>query len=724
MVSEYLDWRTIVLLVTSFVYFGLTILVLTKSRRRFGAVAYGIFLATIFLWTLSLILHLLISPIYGGLFIRMLFVVSTFIVPAFLIFTHQFPFNNKVSHLNLFFVLSGIFIITLFIFSDFLITGEIIVNNYNKDKFIVLGSGYALFVFYMVSGFIYGIFRLARKYKRHKGIVRKQLQYILLGVAISSSIALYTNLVALWHGNQDLYWFGPVAVLLLVIFTTYTIFQHRFLDITLFFGKALSIAVFALVGVVLYGLLFFIMHTLFSLDISLLSFALGVGGLLPPLILLSNFKTMIDTNYLVSSRVYDHSKALSDITHKLTQANSVELVSQAILPTFDKLFQPGALYLLIRQEQQSSWLYAQQHAENKFTDVPDDRLRHINGLIAVAAKCKAITGNIIFTEELRYRLQNKDIAEEQQQVSQQVLDCLDALTLAAVVTIDSPSPLRGYILMGAKPHQKLYTTQDRNFLLPVSQQLSVAFSNIFAYTQLAQHAEHLRQSVEEATARLSTINEKQAQLLFDIAHELQSPLVIIQGNLELLKKEQAVADDQVVPPLMAAQRLSRLISNVLLLARSDFGHLALQKELHNISQLLAQSVDDMCLLAKQKRIAVSVDGLTTPCVRQIDAVQMRSVFDNLLHNAVKYTNSGGEIRVTLVQSSDGSAHMCFYNSSQPIPEADLQTMFDRFYRRLNDAGQASGTGIGLAIVKQIVDEHGGSVVVRNVSGGVEFEVAI
>jgi len=208
---------------------------------------------------------------------------------------------------------------------------------------------------------------------------------------------------------------------------------------------------------------------------------------------------------------------------------------------------------------------------------------------------------------------------------------------------------------------------------------------------------------------LEQLEKLRKTMVADVAHELRTPLTNLRGYLEGLS-------DEVIPPgqptfRMLQQeilRLVHLVDDLQQLARADAAGAFLDRrplELGGlVSQLLALYRQE--IEAKQLQVTVSIPPETTVFA---DRDKLLQALRNLLDNACKYTPAGESLRID-AERTDGSLRLVFTNRGVEIPERELPLIFERFYRvdpsRSRDAG---GAGIGLAIVKQLIEAHGGRV---------------
>jgi two-component system sensor histidine kinase BaeS len=232
--------------------------------------------------------------------------------------------------------------------------------------------------------------------------------------------------------------------------------------------------------------------------------------------------------------------------------------------------------------------------------------------------------------------------------------------------------------------------------------------------------EHLAAAFNRMTEALETNNRLRKQLLADIAHELRTPLAVIQGNLEGMLDGVVENDKEQLASLYEETvHLNHLIKDLKDLSLAEAGQLSLEKEPTDIGQLAARAVNMVKPLADEKAISLECAFDTVP-LTEVDPNRMSQVIYNLLTNAVRYTDEGGNVCIRTCferreQLSWVKIIVC--DSGQGITEEDLPHIFDHFYRADKSRNRKSGgSGIGLAIVKQLVEAHGGKVRVESMLG--------
>ena len=218
--------------------------------------------------------------------------------------------------------------------------------------------------------------------------------------------------------------------------------------------------------------------------------------------------------------------------------------------------------------------------------------------------------------------------------------------------------------------------------------------------------------------RLQKAYETERHFVDYAAHEMQTPLTILRGNLEIALQKDRSADEYrevLVSNLNQVERLIRLTKSLLTLARFTSGRPPVQLAPVKLEPLLRELVDDLALLAVDRKIRLSLEAESVPLVLG-DELGLKQIVINLLDNALRHTDSGGLITVRL-RASGEAVTVTVQDNGHGIDAKHLPHLFDRFYRA--DSGtvrNSGGTGLGLPIAKEIATAHHGMITVESEVG--------
>jgi signal transduction histidine kinase len=249
------------------------------------------------------------------------------------------------------------------------------------------------------------------------------------------------------------------------------------------------------------------------------------------------------------------------------------------------------------------------------------------------------------------------------------------------------------------------------------------------HEQAAERLE-LYQATEVARAAAEQALKLRDQFLALAAHELKTPMTAILGSAQLIQRQVERQQDassrernRVRSMLDQIQRLNRLIASLLDLTRLQEGRLSIELRPLDLCKVGRQIVEELQPTLHQHELAFICSE--QQCWINGDQLRLEQVFQNLLQNAIKYSPEGGSISLEL-QLRDGYASISISDQGIGIPGEDLPHIFDRFHRGRNvDVSQLSGMGIGLYVVKEIVELHGGTIDAQSVEGqGSRFQLML
>jgi len=224
------------------------------------------------------------------------------------------------------------------------------------------------------------------------------------------------------------------------------------------------------------------------------------------------------------------------------------------------------------------------------------------------------------------------------------------------------------------------------------------------------------------------LEERKDEFVSMVSHELRTPLTSIAGALDLVLNFMAgdINDRQRRYLSLAkdsTEKLNTIVDDLLDLSKFAKGRLRMNFEVSYLDELIQRVVEKYQPAFGEKRILVKPILPRHPLRAVVDPNRLNQVLNNLLNNAVKYTPEGGEVRVELHATSSLPGYMVLscWNSGDPIAEASLERIFDRFEQARTQANRTvRGTGLGLAICRNIVEAHGGRIWCEPCADGVRF----
>lgn len=233
--------------------------------------------------------------------------------------------------------------------------------------------------------------------------------------------------------------------------------------------------------------------------------------------------------------------------------------------------------------------------------------------------------------------------------------------------------------------------------------------------------------LNEMFARLEAAFERQSRFTSDASHELRTPLAVIHSHAELALSKPRSADEYretLIACLGAASRMAKLVDGLLTLARADAGRLDVHFAKVDLRSVVEEVVDQYRPQAETAGVSLATE-LPEPLPVKGDPVLLARVSSNLLSNALRYTPSGGRVRIAL-RADAHTALLVVEDSGCGIPVEDQSKVFERFFRADRARSRAQGgNGLGLAIAKSLVEVHKGSIGFTSVPEcGTRFEVRL
>ncbi|MCU1231834.1 MAG: hypothetical protein JWO97_4718 [Acidobacteria bacterium] len=233
----------------------------------------------------------------------------------------------------------------------------------------------------------------------------------------------------------------------------------------------------------------------------------------------------------------------------------------------------------------------------------------------------------------------------------------------------------------------------------------------------------LATTLNDLLERLQRAFESQRRFMADASHELRTPISIIQGEADvvLARDDRTAAEYRESIEIMrvASRRLTRIVENLFLIARTDAGSYPMTKSRFYLDEAIADCVRTLRSIAAAKRIEVTCEVPPDSVIVADDELLPRLLL-NLIDNALKFTPEGGRVLVK-VDARDDAYELRVSDSGSGIAADDLPRIFERFFRGDRARGATTGAGLGLPIARWIAESHGGSLAVeRSGADGTTF----
>jgi signal transduction histidine kinase len=267
-----------------------------------------------------------------------------------------------------------------------------------------------------------------------------------------------------------------------------------------------------------------------------------------------------------------------------------------------------------------------------------------------------------------------------------------------------------------------FTREDLDLMVTFAHQVAIALDNASAYQQIEELNVGLEAKVRERTKELEQADRLRSQFLSHVSHELKTPMTSIKGFLQNMLDglTGGVNDKQrryLSRMLENSDRLIRMIEDLLDRTRIQTGKLELAPAVLDLGQCVAEVVEQLRPLAQAKRQSLDALLPNEPLLVWADRDRLVQIVINLVQNAMKFTPEDGHITVTVEKENHRHAGVAVRDTGPGIPPDCLEKIFDPFFRVSATRTTTKGLGLGLSIVRTLVELHGGTIEAHGCEGG-------
>jgi len=630
----------------------------------------------------------------------------TFFSPALAVlgqlwFTKIFPQNKLPKNwLEYWSILPMLFILALTFFPDLIFKNvRIIESYYVKGDNSSFGTLYSsIITIYTISALFLLIKKLFRK-SVYDYVTKTQIKYLTFGFATFFFISMLTNSVLpVFFGVYFFNAIGPVFLLLLVGFIVFIISKYRFLDIRLIIQRSLiySVLLFLITGFYLF--LVFILGDIFErttrTTIFLSAGLTAIAGIYGSRPIEKYFSKLTDRFFFKDRYNFPHA------IHQLSEILNINIELPGLLKKMSnqikEILKIKKLEIVLLKEQNILFygrkikpiagIYPGEITEG-IKDYSETILVQEIPFIVEDEKKKIKPGEAAFLFDLK-------------------IFC-DKNNFSAVTPVVLETKVMAALFLGEKFSGEQFTAEDLELLKTFSYQAAVALEKSRLYEAEKNYAAKLEEKVRQRTEKIQKLQEEQRQMMIDISHGLQTPLTIIKGEAEFLQGR-LPNDANVKNFEKSIDQISGFIYSMLNLARLETTEEDFRKDKINLSELLEEMTESFDVLVQEKGIKI-IKNIEPGVIILGKKDKLEEMMNNLVSNSVKYIDNEKKITITLQKNKDDAA-LIIEDTGIGIKKEHLEKIFNRFYR-VKDGRHSGiqGTGIGLAIVKKIVEKHGGTI---------------
>lgn len=688
------DLINILLTITVSVYLLFAFFLIKKSRDRYISNSYLIEIFAIIFWTMAMIFYRSSSSADALFWCRMLYVFATFTASGFLFFSIIFPYKEKLKlSMLLLIILTNAAVIYLVMYPDLIIKNVLLPPG--KEKIIIWGRYYFIYFLY-ISGFaLTASYILFKKFINAEGVTKLQIKNVLLGYFLASGMAMITNLLMPWMGYFFQNWIGQILTLAMVSFTVYTIIRYRLMDIRTIASKIYVYLLVSIFGFSFFYLAVFIEELLFSsiYSTNALVFA-PVLAFLFAITFLPFFKKIQASSDVIFFKGYNPRSIIKDVALQLSAVIDIDELLKIITAEFKKILATEEIdVLLFEKDSSCSTIF-----KNKNTKIS-----------ATNSICKhAMSERSIMVRDEIDPAERRYLSRE-----------LDKISAKIVAPLMIRHKVIGMIILGEKMDTSPYTREDIEFLEIISSQAAVAIENARLYQEVEDFNKTLQQKVDiqtkdimEKAEHLKKLMDMRSEFLDITSHQLRTPVTVIKGVLSMIE-EGSVPKNKMKTFIRGALdksiKLGEIINDILRASEMDTDKFTLNLKEVDLNSILEKIEEDKKTSMQVKKKIKLIFNLPKDPLPNVlsDAKYIEQAIVNLINNSFQYTiegyiNLSAEVKNNkiIIRVSD---------SGIGIPKASIPKLFQKFGRAENAvAAYTDGSGLGLFIIKQIVDATPGA----------------
>ncbi|MCL4529399.1 MAG: ATP-binding protein [Chloroflexi bacterium] len=526
---------------------------------------------------------------------------------------------------------------------------------------------------------MWGLVHLILKYRRLSGVHRVQMRYFAAGAGVFLVLAFLTNaLLPVFHIIQFNLW-GPLFSVIFVVAVAYAIVRHQFMDIRVVIQRGLLYATSIML----------IAGVFFGADLAIRRFTdlagwaddvvAAVIGAFGFIWFRRAFGRVTDPIFFRND--YRYVDAVHELGPLLQSTIDLEKLLHALDAFLMRTIKPERVMFAIMRSNDTA---AAPIIRSFFHNATN------NGQTG-NVDSETVAGAIdrVFKEGLREPTMEGE-----------------GLVRAVIPLIGHKGPV-GVVLLGKKLSDDVFRTKDGELLSVMAHHAGMAIENAELYAASLRYGEELETRVKERTEEIRGMQEAQAKFVTDVSHELQTPVAILKGNMEVLQGERK-GDRKTALTVAAAtvERMARMADHLLAIARLNFSREKLRRTEIAVKDFLEDIYHDCVVLAEDKGVALSCRSDEARIMG--DADKLKEVILNLVSNALKHTPKGGAIALeAMVRGEEDGARVAISvkDSGSGIAPEFLPHVFERFYKICPEG--CPGNGLGLDICKRIVEMHGG-----------------
>ncbi len=608
----------------------------------------------------------------------------------------------KITNRRLWILITATIAIMINALSPFAFTGTEVVNGV---VVAIPGPTIVLFGLFAIYTTLAAIRALIVRIKNSSGKLKGQIRYVLAGELLMQGLIITTVLIpVIIFKKSDYVQYTPFYTLIFLGSITYAIVRKSLFDIKAAVARSVAYLLsIGIIGIVYGGIIYIILNLLGSNLVSP-----DVERALYIILAL-----VTATFYPITKRYFDK------ITKKLFYQDAYE--TQELVNSVS-LILASEIRIKELTDKVAQQMIATMHLSSATTIVYDGAtiLCAEDGILsklgANPEQSLAILGN---------KLVNIDDLK-----SKAKLEVLEQLGVSAAVALKTSKLFLGYLLVGDKKSGEIFTKQDINTIKTIASELSLALENAIAFAEIQQFNITLQHKIDQATKNLRSANDQLKEL--DLAkdefismasHQLRTPLTTVKGYVSMLNdgdfgKLSADQKSSIELALDGSNRMASLINDLLNVSRIEAGKFYIDTAKVDLNKIIPEELSLLKSLASSKKVHLKYIHPHSPVpILNLDENKTRQAIMNLIDNAIGYSAPNiGKVEVSLAVDN-GRVILAVKDNGIGVPINQQSKLFTKMFRASNAKDvRPDGTGLGLYLVKRVIEDQGGSIIFESKPG--------
>ena len=680
----------------------LGLLVIARNPKNRINLTFFTLTLTFGLWGVFLLLYKYPYISSSETWIKATFLFASIFIVLMCIFSFMYPISLSSKSFPIAIILSILYLIGVIWLLYFTNNWVVAVEEGENGLQTILGSYYPWWALVSWGFGFWALANFIRKSRLLKGVYKVQLQYLFAGFALwGIFVNIPDVIIPLYFHDTRYFAVSAIAGLFISIPVTYTMLKHRLFDIRLLVVRSLTYIILLLgIGAIYAGLLFtfgrlvllepFTRKTLFVSTI--LSLVLAVT-FQPLRIFIENL-----TSKFLYRNHYITEELLKELSRAMVSNISFDKLCKSVIDLFQRTIHPAKVAVFILDK--NGALDSVYHDEGKDMEYPKFEDLKVLG----------DSGNLVIYDELP---------------ESNLKEIMRKTNISLVTSFSTKERKMGYMVFGGKISGDIYYSQDIKVFEIFAHEFATALNNVSAYREIEELTKTLEKRVAERTKELKESQERELSkakellrlkddFVFIATHDIRNPVTAIAGYLYLLRRSKTKFSPEIQENFSAIEeassRLNELVDDLLEVSRSDSGTMKLYIEPVNICSVIKDVLKQKKPeLAQKKLELISPKCEEGKVLAQADRARLEEVLENLLSNAIKFNKPEGKVEVG-VHQEDNEVVIKVKDTGYGIPKEEQKNIFQKFFKyRGDDTLQVPGTGLGLFIVKMLIDKMQGKI---------------